>query len=249
MIWLGSGKHYQGEAQTVPRYVLPDNNFSQDIYDLAQSTTVRIVRDNLSGTGVIIQQKEGIYTVLTSWHVLENMGTLAVVTVDGTSHQLFSTPQRVGDSDLGVVQFQSLNNYHVATFASHIPAEGDKVYAAGFPLYESDGLSNTIFQGVKAFRLTQGEISVIPPQSLPEGYILGYTNDTEVGMSGGPVFDTKGFLVGIHGRGKYRDPGFGVYTFVDGSEPSPEMLAVMIESSWGIPIATYLQYASQAASK
>ncbi|MEO1006761.1 MAG: serine protease, partial [Cyanobacteria bacterium J06638_38] len=58
---------------------------------------------------------------------------------------------------------------------------------------------------------------------------------------------TKGFLVGVHGRGKYRDPDFGVYTFEDGSEPSPQMLETMIDSSWGIPITTYLQFTDQAS--
>ena len=63
-------------------------------------------------------------------------------------------------------------------------------------------------------------------------------------MSGGPIFNAEGLLVGINGRGKYRDPGFGVYAFEDGSEPTPELLEKMVKSSWGIPISTYLQFAS-----
>ena len=64
-------------------------------------------------------------------------------------------------------------------------------------------------------------------------------------MSGSPIFNTDGFLVGIHGRGKYRDPGFGVYIFEDGSEPSPAQLEQMIEASWGIPIGIYSNLSSQ----
>ena len=60
-------------------------------------------------------------------------------------------------------------------------------------------------------------------------------------MSGSPIFDARGKLVGIHGRGKYRDPSFGVYIFEDGSEPQPKELKLMVESSWGIPITTYLE--------
>ena len=242
----GFWQNYWVKAQTVPSYVLPDDTFSQDIHQLAQSTTVRIVRENISGTGVIIHQQEQTYTVLTSWHVVGNEGAIAVMTADGNSHQLLNPPQKIGDLDLGVVQFNSPQDYAVATLATNTPQVGEKIYAAGFPLYEADGLTDTIYQGMEAFRLTQGEISLIPPKSLPEGYFLGYTNDTEIGMSGGPVFNTKGFLVGVHGRGKYRDPSFGVYTFSDGSEPSPEMLETMIESSWGIPISAYLEFASQA---
>lgn len=244
---VGYWQNYWVLAQTVPSYVLPDDTFDRDIYQLAQSTTVRIVRGNTSGTGVIIHQEEQTYTVLTSWHVVGDGDSITVITTDGNSYQLADSPQQIGDLDLGIVQFNSQSGYEVATLATDAPQMGEKIYAAGFPLYEADGLSDTIYRGAEAFRLTQGEISLIPPKSLPEGYFLGYTNDTEIGMSGGPIFNSKGFLIGVHGRGKYRDPSFGVYTFADGSEPSPTMLEKMIESSWGIPISTYLQSVSQAA--
>ncbi|MEG4986296.1 hypothetical protein QUB08_11060 [Microcoleus sp. BR0-C5] len=48
-------------------------------------------------------------------------------------------------------------------------------------------------------------------KSLPQGYRLGYTNEVKIGMSRDPIFNAKGFLIGINGRGKYRDPNFGVY--------------------------------------
>ncbi|MEZ2229784.1 MAG: hypothetical protein ACBR12_15185 [Microcoleus sp.] len=82
------------------------------------------------------------------------------------------------------------------------------------------------------------------PKSLTQGYSLGYTNEVKIGMSGSPIFNAKGLLVGINGRGKYRDPNFGVYAFEDGSEPTPELLEKMVKSSWGIPISIYLQLAS-----
>ncbi|NJK58620.1 MAG: trypsin-like peptidase domain-containing protein [Pleurocapsa sp. SU_5_0] len=236
------------QTQAVPRYVLPDDTYSQDIYELAQSSTVRIIHDNAAGTGVIIYQAGQTYTVLTNWHVVGTNNVFQVMTADGQIHQLLQPPQHLGNFDLAIVQFQSFENYQVATIASDHLKVGEKVYAAGFPLYEQNNSSvNTISLGTQAFRLTQGEISLIPPKSLPEGYHLGYTNNTEIGMSGGPIFNTKGFLVGVHGRGKHRDPDFGVYTFEDGSEPTPEMLETMINSSWGIPISTYLQFTSQAS--
>ncbi|MEM8718681.1 MAG: serine protease [Cyanobacteria bacterium P01_G01_bin.39] len=234
-------------TQTIPGYVLPDDTYSQDIYKLAQSSTVRIIHDNSAATGVIIYQQGQVYTVLTNWHVVEADSVFQIMTADGKTYQLLQPPQQLGNFDLAMVQFRSIEPHQVATVASKDPKVGEKVYAAGFPLYEQDDSSvTTIPLGTEAFRLTQGEVSLIPPKSLPNGYHLGYTNDTKIGMSGGPIFNTKGFLVGVHGRGKYRDPDFGVYTFEDGSEPSPQMLETMIESSWGIPISTYLQFTDQA---
>lgn len=249
ILWGTVGQKQPVHTEAIPSYVLPDDTYSQDIYQLAQSTTVRIMRENVSGTGVIIDRQEQTYTVLTSWHVVgdtKSSSLLEVMTVDGQTYQLSQPPQRVGNLDLALIRFQSQQDYSLATLATDAPEIGEKIYAAGFPLYEQDGSTDTIASGTEAFRLTQGEISLIPPKSLPEGYSLGYTNDTERGMSGGPIFNTKGFLVGVHGRGKYRDPGFGVYTFEDGSEPAPKMLETMIESSWGIPITAYWQFASQA---
>jgi len=248
IIGIGLGQQQPVQPQAVPSYVLPDDTYSQDIYELAQSSTVRIIQDNAAGTGVIIYQEGQVYTVLTNWHVVGSDSIFQVMTADGKTYQLLQPPQQLGNFDLAIVQFQSPEQHQVATVATKDPKVGEKVYAAGFPLYEqNDSSINTISLGTQAFRLTQGEVSLIPPKSLPEGYHLGYTNDTEIGMSGGPIFNTKGFLVGVHGRGKYRDPAFGVYTFEDGSEPTPKMLETMINSSWGIPISTYLQFTSQAS--
>lgn len=249
IIVLGSwGQKIPVQTQAVPGYVLPDDTYDRDIYELAQSSTIRIIQNNTAGTGVIIYQEGQVYTALTNWHVVGTGNFLQIMTADGQTYQLLGTPQQLGDFDLAIIQFKSPNSYQVATVATEDPEVGEKVYAAGFPLYEHDDSSvNTIPMGIEAFRLTQGEVSLIPPKSLPDGYLLGYTNDTKIGMSGGPIFNTKGFLVGVHGRGKYRDPDFGVYTFEDGSEPSPEMLETMINSSWGIPITTYLKFTSQAS--
>jgi serine protease Do len=92
--------------------------------------------------------------------------------------------------------------------------------------------------------VTRGFVSVLLPKSLPQGYSLGYTNEVKIGMSGDPIFNAKGYLVGINGRGKYREPNFGVYAFEDGSEPTAELLEKRVKSSWGIPISIYLQFAS-----
>ena len=92
--------------------------------------------------------------------------------------------------------------------------------------------------------VARGFVELLLPKSLPQGYSLGYTNEVKIAMSSGPIFNAKGFLVGINGRGKYRDPDSGVYAFEDATEPTAELLEKMVKSSWGIPISIYLQFVS-----
>lgn len=208
---------------------------SSRIYRRCRSATVRVVKADSAGSGVIINRNGNVYSVLTNWHVVDSSNPL-ILTVDNQQHQLVQAPQQIGNVDLALLQFYSDAEYPMVEIETKMPQLGETVYVAGFPLNnESDELGF----GNESFRLTQGKVSVVPAKSLPQGYQLGYTNTTEMGMSGSPIFDAEGSLVAIHGRGKYRDPGFGVYIFEDGSEPSPPQLKQMIQASWGIPIEVY----------
>jgi serine protease Do len=205
---------------------------SDRLQQMAKQTTVRILTAQTSGSGVIIAKNEDIYTVITNWHVVESKENLAIITVDAKKHQVLADPKQLANKDLALVQFQSQDSYEITKIGQKLPKVGESVYAAGFPLYYPQSLETTLELGIKAFSFTQGKMSLILPKSLPEGYLLGYTNDIQIGMSGGPIFNQQGLLIGINGRTKNRDRSFGVYTFEDGSEPSPALLE---------PISTYLQ--------
>ena len=71
------------------------------------------------------------------------------------------------------------------------------------------------------------------------GYQLGYTNNVENGMSGGPVIDAQGRLIGINGRLKHPFIGINAYVFTDGSMPSKKQFLQMETLSWAIPIAKF----------
>lgn len=237
--------HYLAVAQQVLAVdLLLEGVGDREFYQRCQSATVRIIKADSAGSGVIIAREGNFYTILTSWHVVSSNNAF-ILTVDDRQHQLINPPQQLGDADLAVLRFYSELEYPTATIETQMPQVGDTVYAAGFPL-AVEGSQNSLRLGNEAFRLTQGEVTIVPDKSLPQGYRLGYTNDTKMGMSGSPIFNSEGLLVGIHGRGKYRDPGFGVYLFEDGSEPSPEQLERMIESSWGIPISIYQGLTTEA---
>lgn len=200
---------------------------------MARQTAVRIQTAKSSGSGTIVQRQGQTYTVLTSWHVVAfDKGDRTIVTGDGRRYRPLGVPRRLGDTDLAIVQFRVNVEYKVAPITRRSPAVGEPLLAAGFPA------------GAVALTVARGLTELVLPKSLPQGYSLGYTNEVKIGMSGGPIFNAEGLLVGINGRGKYRDPGFGVYAFEDGSEPTPELLEKMVKSSWGIPISIYLQFAS-----
>lgn len=215
---------------------------SDEIYHHAQITTVLILAPDSCGSGVIIHNHAQTYTVLTNWHVVADIPNLIILTHDGQTHIPSNQPLPIDTIDLATLQFTSPTPYTTATAITTPLTQGQPTYASGFSAKSIIKTACT----PKNFTLTQGNISLLPERSLPDGYRLGYTNDIERGMSGGPIFDTNGNLIGINGRIKYRDPAFGVYTFEDGTEPSEAMLAQMITSSWGIPIQTYLDLAPTA---
>ncbi|MBD1830887.1 serine protease [Microcoleus vaginatus GB1-A2] len=201
--------------------------------NLARQTAVRIQTGKSFGSGTIVRRQGQTYTVLTNWHVVAIVrGDRTIVTGDGLLHRPLGVPRRLGDIDLAIVEFRSAIEYKVAPISAEPAAVGEPLLAAGFPV------------GAEELAVARGFVELLPPKSLPQGYSLGYTNEVKIGMSGGPIFNAKGFLVGINGRGKYRDPDFGVYAFEDGSEPTAELLEKMVKSSWGIPISIYWQFVS-----
>jgi S1-C subfamily serine protease len=166
-----------------------------------------------------------------------------VLTADGVTHPARRQLVHLEGVDLALLQFDSPKPYRVAVLGnSRALTTGDRVYASGFPNYQflnKSRVEETRNWGAKAFRLTAGEVALLSERSLPEGYSLGYTNEVEQGMSGGPVLNHKGELIGINGRLKYPLQGIDVFTFADGTKPSVELFHKMEALSWAIPIATF----------
>lgn len=223
---------------------------SLPVAEIAKQVTVRILTEPGAGSGVVIARQGQTYTVLTCQHVVANSksGKYSVLSADGTIHpaRLKSVPKLEG-VDLALVQFESKITYQVAALGdSHTLSAGASVYATGFPNYHfinQDSIEDTRDWGRRAFQLTTGKFSLLLERSLPQGYRLGYTNEVEVGMSGGPVLNELGEVVGINGRLKYPIQGIEVFTFADGTKPSKELFQQMEALSWAVPIATFKQLA------
>jgi serine protease Do len=209
--------------------------------EIARKITVRILTNPGAGSGIIVARHGKRYTVLTNKHVVSNTwdGKYTILTADGLSHQAeLLASEKFTNLDLAFVRFTSSQNYLVAkTSKFKTPAIGQSVYAAGFPNWywvNSNAPQSTRNWGLQAFKVTSGTVEMVLKPPLLLGYRLGYTNDVKNGMSGGPVIDSHGYLIGINGRLKHPFKGIGSYVFIDGSTPSQDMFLQMKSLSWAI---------------
>jgi S1-C subfamily serine protease len=164
---------------------------------LAQDVTVFIQGvnnpDNF-GSGVIIGHSGKGYIVLTAAHVVSATDQFTIQTGDGLQYTLKNI-QRMPNLDMAIVQFDSSSSYQTARLGnSDQMSLTSTVYVAGFP---KPGQNIT----VPVLAVTNGEIAqVLPANSARDGYGFAYTNSTRAGMSGGPVFNSAGEVIAIHGR-------------------------------------------------
>jgi S1-C subfamily serine protease len=177
-----------------------------NVSEIAKTISVRIDGAN-TGSGAIIEDRgAGIvapfkhrYLVLSNWHVVSPQAvgakrSLTIGTSDGRKHVVPRAKiARVGNLDLAILEFQSQYRYRVATIgSSNRLREGDVVYVSGWA-DPSPQLATRTYQYLV------GNLSgrIDRPQ---DGYALVYTVNALPGMSGGPVLDWRGNLVGINGR-------------------------------------------------
>lgn len=210
---------------------------------IAQPITVRLVGENIAGSGVIISQVGNDYFVLTCAHVIESNqeSKFVVLTSDGKKYiAKKDTRFNFRDVDLAVVKFSTDNQYPVAIMDTNFNLSiGEQVYVTGFPNYQQKAVNlvSTVDLGIKPYNFTKGKVLHVLNLPLEKGYKIGMTNEIEVGMSGGPVLNINGELVGIIGRTKYAFGGLDAYGFSDGSQPSEELVEEFSVASWAIPIA------------
>jgi len=166
-----------------------------EIGKIAKDITVSILGPGNPGSGVLIAREGNRYFVLTAAHVVKNINPgeeVDVVTSDGAEHFINTrTIQWLPGIDLAIVEFRSERSYPLAQIGdSDTAIELTEVFVAGFPI-AGQAIQRNFF-------ITDGRIS--SRDYLADGYGLIYNNVTREGMSGGPILNKDGHLIGIHGR-------------------------------------------------
>ncbi len=210
------------------------------VNDIAREITVLIRGEQGHGSGVIIQKTGNTYYVLTAEHVVRQKDNFRIVTADKQAYSVdYSKIKRVDGVDLAIVKFTSDKNYPIAKIGTAKPNEGQDVFVSGWP---SNGTIGNAAGGELIRQFTSGSISGFLPKSL-SGYSMIYTNVTRAGMSGCPVLDTAGRLVGIHGMGDKEDARQLMESGL--SQEAAVGLAAKIKPgfNYAVPIAVFLQKA------
>lgn len=215
----------------------------EQLETLARSITVKVLSGKNRGSGILIRKQDGVYTVLTNQHVIENGLPYQIQTADGKIFQAKTVTEVNFDSnDMALLQFSASQNYAVASLGNLNTVDvGSPVYVAGFPL-EPDSLD------ANGFVFQIGKISFVLPKPLEGGYLIGYTTNVEKGMSGGPIFNSQGQVIGINGIFAQALSFSYPYIYEDGTPPNDDLEARMRRSSWGVPVDKLAQLAPQFVS-
>ncbi|MFN5872594.1 MAG: serine protease [Aphanizomenon sp.] len=181
------------------------------IEDTIEQTTVQINslgNGSPGGSGVIIDKRGKIYTVLTANHVVceaiegrkpvtcATDVTYTIRTHNGKDYPIKDRQilqKNPKDPDLAIVTFEAQENYPIAPLGNSDDVKRlAEITIAGFPsIFGNKGKD-------RIYTFTRGKVVTFNDKGV-NGYSLVYNAITFIGNSGSPVFDSYGRVVGIHG--------------------------------------------------
>ncbi|MEA5568150.1 serine protease [Anabaena sp. UHCC 0399] len=215
----------------------------EELRHQAQGITVKVMSTEFLGSGIILRKTDKVYTVLTNAHVLRaGKSPYRIQTVDGRIYPANLLPGvRFGKHDLALLQFQSMNDDYRVAALGYSPVVGDDVFATGFP-FDQEELT------AKDFMFTTGKVLLVLQKALDGGYQVGYTNEIAKGMSGGPLLNRRGEVVGINGMHAY--PLWDVPSvFIDGLQVDENLHQRINRLSWAVPMDKVVQMIPAMSNK
>lgn len=230
--------------------------FKNRVEEIATKSTVLItgVRSG-SGSGVIIRSNEKYY-VLTAKHVVGTepgpQNQYEIKSYDGNVYLTITAKDydqlvayTSGDIDLTLIELpiQKKENYTAAKLSRGL-SESISVWVSGWqkclpePQYAftPGKISENLLSKSDIGQLSAKDDELYlkdKDSNYQDGYRLKYTNATQSGMSGGPVFNGDGSVVAIHGTA-----GVGKDTKL---QKCQSLNNPNLGNNWGIPISLFLE--------
>lgn len=254
---IATGMFLSGDASKLKQSVasVSPQKLARQINLIASNISVKVSGRDFLGSGFILQRSGQEYTVITNQHVLRaGEAPYKIETSDGKTYsaEVLSDMRAANDRyDLAILKFESKAIYPTARIGSSLYLEvGEPIFAAGFPYNESNPKPTpAVFEQpdprkFPKLALKKGRVAIILNQALEEGYQIGYTNDVKKGMSGGPLLNSQGEVVGVNGKHAYplwESPE----VYQDGSEPCAALQELITHSSLAIPIEKTIELTPQ----
>lgn len=227
----------------------------KEINKIAKQITVLIKSKNSKniGSGVIVEVTETkidgkeqplyMYRLLTNNHVVDKSDTFQVKTNDNNIHSAhLESLIKFKEQDLALLWFISPHKYQKANLGdiTKLP-DKSSVYAVGFPCPNLPCQDEMV--------ITSG---VLAPQSLlngksfVKGRNIGYDAEVIEGMSGGPIIDFYGNVIGLNSFKKHPTTLWGndnprILIDEDGNEIelTEEQKTYIDYFAWGVSIDFY----------
>ena len=239
LIVLAKATIIDGDTSSTCSILLPKigDKTDKEIEELAREITVRVTApgsvQSLIGSGTIIRDgspNNYTYRVITNSHVLRSAKVpYSIHTPDGKVYvgKVSLLTNRFKDDDIAIL------NFHV----NKTVYKGGKINRESLQLDERVFVGGFIAEREKRFRFkfTSGKISLLLKKPLLGGYQIGYTNEVRKGMSGAPLLNTKGEVVGINGL--QSEPLWHTQElYQDGEKPDSATEKLIVSSSMAVPM-------------
>lgn len=215
-----------------------------------------------TGTGFVYKKENGVYYLLTNYHVIQDGEKVEVVFTD---NKVASVSVKGGDkySDIAVLTYQTDDILDIATIGSSVDTRvGDTVFAIGSPL-DSNVYSWSVTRGVLSGK--DREVEVSTNNTTANDWIMQVLQtDAAInsGNSGGPLCNSNGEVIGVNNMKLINDGvegmGFaipieeaGAYAdaIINGEDVSrPKLGVVLQETQSGLTITSIEEGSSASAA-